>query len=61
MLEQYFENVTSSFEMAGCPRRPGLHLKEWLEAAGFVDVTVHRYHVPISVWPKDPHYVSCTV
>jgi hypothetical protein len=57
-IEQYFQEVTASFELAGRPRRPALYLRDWVAAAGFVDVAVHRYNVPLGVWPRDRRYVS---
>lgn len=26
--------------------------------AGFVDIHVRKYPVPMGVWPKDPYYVG---
>lgn len=30
-------------------------LKDWMIAAGFVDVSVSVYTLPFSPWPRDPH------
>jgi hypothetical protein len=59
MLEHWFQEVMDSFEEAGYPTRPGCFLREWLAEAGFEDVKMHHYYVPIGVWPKERHYVSC--
>ncbi|KAJ4351849.1 uncharacterized protein N0V89_007193 [Didymosphaeria variabile] len=31
-----------------------LHMKTWMEAAGFTDVAEHHFIWPIGPWPKDP-------
>ncbi|RPA84715.1 putative methyltransferase [Ascobolus immersus RN42] len=31
-------------------------MREWYEAAGFVDVEVKKFRVPIGPWPKDPKF-----
>ncbi|KAL1969981.1 hypothetical protein VTN77DRAFT_6386 [Rasamsonia byssochlamydoides] len=55
-IEQYYKEVLGTFEKAGYPTRPGPHLEEWFREAGFVDIHVHKYQVPMGVWPKNPHY-----
>ncbi|KAL1961874.1 hypothetical protein VTN77DRAFT_954 [Rasamsonia byssochlamydoides] len=55
-LERYYDEVLSAFEKAGYPTRPGPYLKEWFREAGFVDVHVKKYYVPLGAWPKDPYY-----
>ena len=36
------------------PIRVAENLKEWMEAAGYVDVAEQRYKIPVSAWPRDP-------
>lgn len=36
---------------------PGPRFKEWLEEAGFVNVHVEVFRLPVGPWPKDPHLV----
>lgn len=36
---------------------PGPNLAGWLKAAGFEDVQVDKFPVPIGPWPKDKHLV----
>ncbi|KAL1970930.1 hypothetical protein VTN77DRAFT_2764 [Rasamsonia byssochlamydoides] len=55
-LERYYDEVLSAFEKAGYPPRPGPYLEEWFREAGFVDVHVKKYYVPMGAWPKDPYY-----
>jgi hypothetical protein len=33
-------------------------LQNWIAEAGFRDVGVRHYRIPIGIWPKDRHYVS---
>lgn len=57
-IEQYYQAIIPAFEKAGYSTRPGPHLEEWFHEAGFVNIHVHKYRVPIGVWSKDSHYVS---
>lgn len=59
-FERYCKEVMGAFEKAGYPTRPGSHLAEWFREAGFVDIHVKKYRVPMGPWPKDPHYVCGT-
>ncbi|KKA24618.1 hypothetical protein T310_1365 [Rasamsonia emersonii CBS 393.64] len=56
-IEKYYTEVINAFEKAGYPTRPGPHLEEWFREAGFVDIHVQKYRVPLGPWPKDPYYV----
>lgn len=56
-IERYYTEVINAFENAGYPTSPGPQLEEWFREAGFVDVHVQKYRVPLGAWPKDPHYV----
>jgi hypothetical protein len=56
-LERYGMAVVGAFEKAGYPTSPGMHLEEWFHEAGFVDIRVHKYLVPLGAWPKDKYYV----
>ncbi|KKA16356.1 Methyltransferase [Rasamsonia emersonii CBS 393.64] len=55
-LQRYYTEVVNAFERAGYPASPGRYLEEWFREAGFVDIHVRKYPVPMSVWPKDPYY-----
>lgn len=57
-IEKYYQAIIPAFEKAGYPTRPGPQLEEWFRETGFVNIHVHKYRVPIGVWPKDSHYVS---
>lgn len=56
-VEQYYKEVNKGFEMADYVLSPGPKLEGWLREAGFVDIHVEKYKVPIGVWPKDKHLV----
>ncbi|KAL1963049.1 hypothetical protein VTN77DRAFT_8797 [Rasamsonia byssochlamydoides] len=55
-FEQYFNEVIGAFYKNGYEGSPGPRLEQWFQDAGFVDIHVHKYRVPIGTWPKDPHY-----
>ncbi|KAL1967723.1 hypothetical protein VTN77DRAFT_2980 [Rasamsonia byssochlamydoides] len=55
-VEKFYKAVMGAFEKHGYPIRPGPYLEEWFREAGFVDIHVHKYRVPMGVWPKDPYY-----
>lgn len=57
-LKRYYDEIVRAYENAGYPASPGRHFKEWFEEAGFVDVHVKKYPVPMGVWPKEPYYVG---
>jgi hypothetical protein len=46
-----------AFDKAGYPSDPGPHLEQWFREAGFVDIHVQNYIIPMGAWPKDPLYV----
>ena len=37
---------------------PGPKLEQWVKGAGFENVDVQKYRLPIGPWPKDKHLVS---
>ena len=43
---------------AGFEPSPGPFLEGYLKTAGFTDVEVKKYNVPIGPWALDPHMVS---
>lgn len=45
-------------DAAGFVTSPGPRLLEWVKDAGFVNIQVLRFPVPIGTWPKDAKYVS---
>ncbi|KAL1966607.1 hypothetical protein VTN77DRAFT_4018 [Rasamsonia byssochlamydoides] len=55
-IEQYYKEVLEGFRKAGYVVNPGSNLEKWFREAGFKDIHVHRYRVPIGTWPKDNHY-----
>lgn len=56
-LERYYNEVVAAFERAGYPASPGRYFEEWFREAGFVDIHVRKYPVPMGVWPKDKYFV----
>lgn len=56
-FEQYFNEVIGAFNKNGYVGSPGPHLEQWFREAGFVDIHVQKYRVPMGTWPKDPYYV----
>ncbi|KAL1966353.1 hypothetical protein VTN77DRAFT_4495 [Rasamsonia byssochlamydoides] len=55
-IERFYNEVLSAFEKAGYCTRPGPSLEQWFREAGFVDIHVQKYRIPMGAWPKDPHY-----
>lgn len=55
-IEQYYFHIVKAFEKAGYEARPGPKLKQYFEEAGFVDIHVQKYRIPMGTWPKDKYY-----
>lgn len=58
-IEKYYKALLPAFEKAGYNTRPGPSLEKWFQEAGFINIGVKQYRVPLGNWPKDPYYV-CT-
>lgn len=56
-IEQYYKEVIPVFSKTGYEVNVGPNLERWTRDAGFVDVQVHKFLVPIGSWAKDKHYV----
>ena len=56
-IQQYYNYVLPAFERTGVVVYPGPSLEKWFREAGFVDIHVEKYRVPLGTWPKDPYYV----
>ncbi|KAL2014012.1 hypothetical protein VTN00DRAFT_1537 [Thermoascus crustaceus] len=54
-IEQYYDTIIHAFEKAGYVACPGPRLEEWFRKAGFVDIHVVKYQIPMGTWPKDRH------
>ncbi|KKA25113.1 hypothetical protein T310_0818 [Rasamsonia emersonii CBS 393.64] len=57
-LERYNKEVTEGFKKAGYVVSPGPHLEAWFPEAGFQNIHVQKYRVPLGTWPKDQHYAE---
>lgn len=55
-IQQYYDHVLPAFERTGVVVYPGPSLEKWFREAGFVDIHVEKYRVPLGTWPKDPYY-----
>ncbi|KAL1970259.1 hypothetical protein VTN77DRAFT_5419 [Rasamsonia byssochlamydoides] len=55
-IEKYYVHTLAAYEKAGYCARVGPGLEEWFRQAGFVDIKVTKYRVPMGVWPKDKYY-----
>lgn len=58
-LEQYYNCIIPAFERAGLVASPGPRLEKWFREAGFTDIHVKRYRLPMGTWPKDKRFVRC--
>ncbi|EDN05125.1 predicted protein [Histoplasma mississippiense (nom. inval.)] len=51
-LEHYYHVVLAAFIKQGYYTQPGKHLEQWITDAGFVNVHVKKYRVPLGTWAK---------
>lgn len=56
-MEKYFAEVIGAFAEKGYEASPGPKLEHYFKAAGFQDVHVEKFRVPLGIWPKSPHLV----
>lgn len=56
-IEQYHNAVIKGFTNAGYVISPGLRLEEWFREAGFQDIHIQKYRIPVGSWPKDKYHV----
>ncbi|KAL1980063.1 hypothetical protein VTN96DRAFT_4682 [Rasamsonia emersonii] len=55
-IEQYYRATIDGFTNAGYVASPGPRLEQWFREAGFQDIHVQKYRIPIGAWPKDKYY-----
>ncbi|KAL1961519.1 hypothetical protein VTN77DRAFT_1640 [Rasamsonia byssochlamydoides] len=55
-LEKYYKVVPEGFRKGGYVVSPGPQLEQWFREAGFEDIHVKKYKVPLGPWPKDKYY-----
>ncbi|TPX24833.1 hypothetical protein DIZ76_010277 [Coccidioides immitis] len=55
-LEKYYDEVINAFTKTGYAVNVGPFLEQWLREAGFEDIVVKKFLVPIGTWPKDKYY-----
>ncbi|KAJ0306593.1 hypothetical protein Brms1b_010308 [Colletotrichum noveboracense] len=53
---QWNENLMETCNAAGRNPNPGYDLEKWVKEAGFVDVVVRKFKLPMGTWPKDPYF-----
>ncbi|KAK4213071.1 malonyl-O-methyltransferase [Rhypophila decipiens] len=53
-MVQMMEGLTKACEMIGRSMNPAPLMEGWIKDAGFVNVTVQKFKLPIGGWPKDP-------
>lgn len=52
-IEKFYATVIPAFGRAGTIPSPGPQLEKWFREAGFEDIHVKKFRVPIGTWPKD--------
>lgn len=57
-IEQYYKVTTEAFAKAGYTVSPGPNLAQWFHEAGFEDIHVQKYGIPMGTWPRDEHLKS---
>lgn len=64
MKNSWLEKWNTDFEKAartgGRTLRPGIHLEDWIRAAGFEEVHCEKIRLPVGLWPKDKQLASNT-
>ncbi|KAJ3953698.1 hypothetical protein N0V92_009832 [Colletotrichum tropicale] len=53
---QWNKNLMEACNAAGRNPNPGYELEKWVKEAGFVDVVVRKFKLPMGTWPKDPYF-----
>ncbi|KAF4875852.1 Secondary metabolism regulator LAE1 [Colletotrichum siamense] len=53
---QWNKNLMEACNAAGRNPNPGYDLEKWVKEAGFVDVVVRKFKLPMGTWPKDPYF-----
>lgn len=56
-LQQYYDLTIPAFNRLGVEPAPGPHLEGWFREAGFVDIHVEKFLIPLGAWPKDKRLV----
>ncbi|KAJ9197710.1 hypothetical protein DTO164E3_5564 [Paecilomyces variotii] len=52
-MKQYFDAIIPAMEKTGKDPSPGPKYERWLQAAGFRDIEVQKFVIPVGAWPKD--------
>lgn len=56
-LKQWYDVVLPELRTNGVEPRAGPKLEGWFREAGFKDIHVQKFLIPLGVWPKDKHLV----
>lgn len=56
-IGQYYQTLIPAFDKVGYSCRPGPQLEQLFREAGFVNIEVQKYIVPIGAWPKNKRLV----
>jgi hypothetical protein len=57
-IEQYYNVIIAAYTDAGYEIGPGPLLEGWLREAGFENIHVEKFLIPMGGWPKNEHQVS---
>lgn len=52
-IENYYKIINEEYSKIGRPIDIGPNLESWLHDAGFKNIRVEKYLVPMGIWPKD--------
>lgn len=59
-VAQLMDLLIEACDKMGRTANPGIHLREWIEQAGFENVKEEVFNIPLGAWPKDKKMVrSC--
>lgn len=54
-LKQYYDIINEEFPKSGRLVNTGPCLEGWFRDAGFKNIHVEKYLIPLGAWPKDKH------
>ncbi|TEA09790.1 Secondary metabolism regulator LAE1 [Colletotrichum sidae] len=55
-MVQMMDGLMEACELIGRTMDPAPSMKQWVQAAGFENVSEEKFKLPIGSWPKDPRY-----
>lgn len=57
-IDKYYKTIISGYTKLGYDPSPGPKFEGWLKDAGYEDIHVKQYLIPLGSWPKDKRLAS---